>query len=55
MEIKIGSVVQLKSGGPLLTVSSVENRISCQWFDESGALQRGAFRREQLKVIEVED
>lgn len=36
-EIKAGSLVQLKSGGPLMTVNFVENssgteEASCSWF-----------------------
>ncbi|RUV30048.1 DUF2158 domain-containing protein [Mesorhizobium sp.] len=34
-EIKAGSVVQLKSGGPRMTVAWVdENEAYCEWFSE---------------------
>lgn len=34
-EFKIGDVVYLKSGGPAMTVSYVEdNSVEAQWFDE---------------------
>jgi len=33
MEFKKGDLVKLKSGGPTMTVSEIENnRIYCQWF-----------------------
>lgn len=33
-KLKIGDIVQLKSGGPLMTVSSFgdDNRVICVWF-----------------------
>ena len=36
MDFKIGEVVQLKSGGPLMTVDNVDphNMINCVWFHE---------------------
>ncbi len=34
MEINVGCVVQLKSGGPLMTVAWIENgEAYCEWFD----------------------
>ncbi|MDO9304602.1 MAG: DUF2158 domain-containing protein [Sulfuricurvum sp.] len=35
--MKEGDVVQLKSGGPLMTISSVNNNASCSciWFTDS--------------------
>ncbi|QNQ64319.1 DUF2158 domain-containing protein [Brucella sp. 6810] len=48
-EIKIGSTVRLKSGGPKMTVSSIdkqmgEDRLSawCDWFIE----EKGAYKKE---------
>ena len=35
-EIKVGDVVQLKSGGPLMTVSEIiSNKVKCEWFDKN--------------------
>lgn len=52
MGIKAGSVVQLNSGGPLLTVEEVkENTADCIWF--TGDELRGAvFKLASLEVKE---
>ncbi|MGO9571979.1 MAG: YodC family protein [Desulfomonilaceae bacterium] len=43
-EFKIGDVVQLKSGGPHMTVYKVdEDEIYTQWFDEKNKQQAGVF------------
>ena len=42
MAYQIGEVEQLKSGGPLMTILSVDEatrRIVCQWFDRAVAVQ----------------
>lgn len=59
-EIKAGSVVQLKSGGPLMTVSSVgdiygEPTVWCDWFVQDKApwkKEHGSFPPSSLKLIE---
>jgi len=33
MPFNVGDVVQLKSGGPLMTVTGVGSNITCTWFD----------------------
>ena len=49
-----GDIVQLKSGGPKMTVHSVEpSRITCQWFAGS-KLERGSFPAESLEPATVE-
>jgi len=59
-EIKPGSVVQLKSGGPLMTVASVNEEAGvrlayCEWFvqDKAPWKQEGStFSVTSLKLIE---
>jgi uncharacterized protein YodC (DUF2158 family) len=54
-EITVGSVVQLKSGGPKMTVTSTKSMsdrklITCEWFD--GSKQgRDSFPPEALNVV----
>lgn len=57
---KEGEIVQLKSGGPKMTVKSVsamgikKDELFCQWFAGS-KLNTGYFTQESLiKVVEVE-
>lgn len=49
---KIGDVVQLKSGGPKMTISSEKDErdgtVHCEWFDESGQLKAGRFKAQVL-------
>lgn len=53
-EFKVGDVVVLKSGGPMMTVEKEvgDDRIGVTWFDQSQAgissLQSAAFHRECL-------
>lgn len=57
-EFNIGDVVQLKSGGPHMTVqhicdgSGYSNRgdIECIWFDVNGAFTHGAFHPSTVTV-----
>ena len=43
MNLKIGDTVQLKSGGPIMTVENIEdNFVRCVWF-EKNQVQRAAF------------
>ncbi len=42
---KTGDIVKLRSGGPEMTVTSVEgDDIVCTWFDENGVNQDGIFK-----------
>ena len=50
-----GDLVQLKSGGPTMTVDYIDNDVSaayCVWFDESQARQRARFNLATLKKVE---
>lgn len=42
-EFKVGSIVTLKSGGPLMTIitfNQIYDTVSCVWFDEENVLHR---------------
>jgi uncharacterized protein YodC (DUF2158 family) len=44
MDIKPGDVVQLKSGGPLMTVLAVNNgEAFCSWFDSKSEAKQGGY------------
>jgi uncharacterized protein YodC (DUF2158 family) len=51
-----GDIVVLKGGGPRMTITGVPDEHSsgyfCQWFDESGSLNKARFPGESLKLIE---
>jgi len=60
---KEGDTVQLKSGGPVMTVATIQSgvymgveqhTVTCQWFDTSGVLKAGKFMSGQL-VIERQE
>jgi len=51
---KVGDLVQLKSGGPIMTVSEIyfhrpETKYWCQWFAAS-KLARGLFASAELQI-----
>lgn len=48
-----GEIVQLKSGGPRMTIRTVfhDGSVSCQWFAGT-KLQEGVFHPESLKTPE---
>ena len=58
MEIKIGDVVRLKSGGHSMTVSAYPfktidgmehfDKVECQWFNEDGLLKHYVYSVEEL-------
>ena len=53
-DINVGDVVQLKSGGPPMTVTEIgenNNEVYCEWFDKKGEPQGRHFMIEALKVI----
>lgn len=54
-ELKIGDVVKLKSGGPTMTIHSIEksgSSINCQWFagDKFDKLENGYFSPDSLRL-----
>lgn len=55
---KIGQVVQLKSGGPLMTVNealdSSGEKYRCRWFTKEGIVQAGDFASDALVVVPKE-
>lgn len=58
-EIKPGSVVQLRSGGPLMTADVVTgDSVHCLWFprvgEDYGPLAQGEFHFSDLAVISSE-
>lgn len=53
MDIKPGDVVQLKSGGPLMTVVEISNgEAFCIWFSSAEELQRERFPITSLKKLD---
>ncbi|TDB32569.1 DUF2158 domain-containing protein [Stenotrophomonas sp. TEPEL] len=54
MEFKLGDKVKLKSGGPVMTVSSVSDKgVECQWFDPKGKLHKESFAAVVLTPYKV--
>ena len=55
-ELKIGDVVQLKSGGPTMTIKSIDKSggsIHCQWFagDKFDKLENDYFSPGSLQLV----
>jgi uncharacterized protein YodC (DUF2158 family) len=49
MELQIGDVVKLKSGGPWMTVEKIEgDAVSCIWFPDNNAAVTRSFHKEVL-------
>lgn len=55
MSIKVGEIVKLKSGGPVMTVAKKlsTTELSCVWFDSHGVYQSEIFEEETLVVTEI--
>lgn len=50
-----GDIVQLKSGGPPMTVEDSNSLgVTCQWFDGSNKLQNGTFNTAMLEEPDEE-
>ena len=53
MAFKAGDKVQLKSGGPVMTVdNTVGERVSVAWTDAEGQSQQEEYQTEMLKMAE---
>lgn len=52
----IGDTVKLKSGGPLMTIDSIDarNKIFCKWFAGS-KLENGTFDKKTLVISDKKD
>ena len=56
-DMKGGDVVQLKSGGPVMTVAVAQTELGtvhCQWF-ENKELHKGDFQPESLRVVNPDE
>ena len=56
-EFKTGDIVELKSGGPKMTVQEFNGgfqKFVCQWF-AGKKLERGTFLGEQLKRVDQDE
>ncbi len=58
MELKVGAVVQLKSGGPKMTITEIgkynysdHEQAKCVWFDGAKKFE-SLFEEETLEVID---
>ncbi len=57
-KLKIGDTVQLKSGGPTMTIYFIDKSggsINCQWFagDKLDKLENGYFSPDSLQLVVV--
>jgi uncharacterized protein YodC (DUF2158 family) len=58
MALQPGQTVQLKSGGPLMTVTKVEDgkRITCMWYvQDAGEFRTQVFEQAWLEEIDLDD
>ncbi|NBH74742.1 YodC family protein [Rodentibacter pneumotropicus] len=53
-EIKVGDTVQLKSGGPVMTVISerTDDEVLCKWFDSNNRPYDETFPKAALYIYE---
>lgn len=61
MEFRVGDLVQLKSGGPEMTVcqypfedidgNKYPNRIQCRWFDNEGKIKHLVFDISEIERL----
>lgn len=54
-QFKVGDIVEMKHGGPLMTVTgvhlSIRAAVACAWFDANGHLQRAVFEPETIGIV----
>lgn len=58
MPFLVGEIVQLKSGGPLMTIVKVTGtqHITCMWYAQGqGEFRTGVFEQAWLDEMEAED
>lgn len=49
---QVGDLVKLKSGGPVMTVSWINNEnTGCNWFNQNDELRTANFRHNELRLI----
>ncbi|WP_404374007.1 YodC family protein [Sphingomonas sp. MMS24-J45] len=54
--MKIGDLVKLKSGGPFMTVSWMqEDDVGCNWFNQNDELKSAHFRENELRLVLSEE
>jgi uncharacterized protein YodC (DUF2158 family) len=54
-KIVVGDTVMIKSGGPIMTVNTVDRGIAyCQWFEKND-LKNGRFSIEAVKKVNPND
>jgi uncharacterized protein YodC (DUF2158 family) len=50
-QLRIGDLVRVRSGGPLMTVTSVQgDQVNCSWFDQNGQSESQNFPVFALKL-----
>jgi uncharacterized protein YodC (DUF2158 family) len=52
-ELKAGNTVRLKSGGPLMTISWIDNESAmarCEWFDKNNSFSSNDFYLDSLML-----
>lgn len=56
MDLKLGDLVTLKSGGPVMTVCELkEDKIMCEWFNREDKINIYPFKEYVLKKRAVYD
>lgn len=57
-DLKVGSVVKLKSGGPYMTVTDLNGRggVACTWFDKDKVEVKGyTFPTDALAEVQLKE